>query len=360
MRRLYILLAALAAIAPVSVSASTPIEAKEGKPWKHKATGTLLPATLAGFNRTSLVYFTAPEVDVAANYASADGGEAVTLYLYRNVSGGVPVWFDRSRFYIMNLPDKWGTATGSGIRALTPRGQQVASGLMESYSVTKTGRSTGLMIFPYNGFYAKIRATSNARDLPGLEALMMQAVNSLDWSTKWPVAPASQILDCPQPLAPRQAAKQIEGDNDASLLAGLLGAAVAQTSSPKPDKDDANLPPPTFCREPGQASLAFGIYRPNSDARRFMLAVGDGGRAIVAGPNEIGAIIGGEIAEKDGKAAPDVTYTVTFVELDKTKTFADFDSLPTTEQVVDVVEKGRPVSTATTWGKKRDIQIHTN
>ena len=77
------LLAALAAIAPVSVSASTPIEAKEGKPWKHKATGTSFPATLAGFSRTSLVYFTAPEVDVAANYASADGGEAVTLYRSR-------------------------------------------------------------------------------------------------------------------------------------------------------------------------------------------------------------------------------------------------------------------------------------
>jgi hypothetical protein len=137
-------------IAPVS--AATPIESKPGKPWKHKATGAALPDILAGLPRTNMVYFTSPEVDVAADYQNADGTEAVTLYVYRDVSGSVPVWFDRSRFYIMNLPDKFGTATSTGVRPFTPRGQKVASGLIDSFSVTKGPKTTGLMIFPFNGF----------------------------------------------------------------------------------------------------------------------------------------------------------------------------------------------------------------
>ena len=77
------------------VSAATTIEAKPGKPWKHKATGAALPASLAGLPRTKVVYLTSPEVDVAANYENADGSEAVTIYIYRDVSGSVPVWFDK-------------------------------------------------------------------------------------------------------------------------------------------------------------------------------------------------------------------------------------------------------------------------
>ena len=191
--RVFLLGLAAVGICTAPVSAATPIESKPGKPWKHKATGAALPATLAGLPRTSMVYFTSPEVDVAADYQNADGTEAVTLYVYRDVSGSVPVWFDRSRFYIMNLPDKFGTVTSTGVRPFTPRGQKVASGLIDSFSVTKGPKTTGLMIFPFNGFYVKIRASSGTRDVPALEALMLEAANTIDWSSKALVA---WVVEC--------------------------------------------------------------------------------------------------------------------------------------------------------------------
>jgi hypothetical protein len=114
-------------------SAATPIKLSPDKSWKHKATGIVFAPVVAGLQRQGVAWYSAPEVDVSGDYWSADGNDAVTIYLFRNVSGDVPVWFDRARTFITHLPDKYGTVAPTGIRHLVPRGQDTASALFETY-----------------------------------------------------------------------------------------------------------------------------------------------------------------------------------------------------------------------------------
>lgn len=356
MRFPIILLAAIVIASPVS--AATDLKFDPNKRWEHKPTGIVLLPTLGAVKRNRLAWFSAPDVDVAGEYWSGDDNDTVTIYLYRNVSGDVPMWFDRARFYILNLPEKYGAVTPTGVRAFTPRGTTVTSGLMETYQLSKNGRSSALAVLPFNGFYAKFRATSKTRDLAGVEALLLEAVNTFDWSSKTKQRPAITIADCATPLAARGPAKQLEGED--RMMAGLLGGLFAQVGK-QVIKGKPLPPPPTYCREPGQSSLSYGLYRADSDVEHFTLAVHDGGRAINVGRNGLTELVKREIAESDGKKDDQPRYTVNFVQLDKVETYSDFASLPLPGQAVEQVEKTRPVSTAGTWGKEdKKVTISTN
>ena len=356
MRMLLFVAAAVLAAAP-SVGA-TDIKADVTKRWAHKATGIVLPPSLAGLPRTRLAWFSAPDVDIASEYWSADGNETITVYLYRNVSGSVPLWADRARYYIQNLPDKYGTVTAGGLRPFTPRGQRVASGMMESYQLGKWGKSSALAVIPFNGFYAKMRVTSKTRDVAGIEALLWQAVNAFDWSSKTAQIPAVAVIDCAAPLAARAPARGIEGQD--RMMAGLLGGLFASVVSSRPDKGAAPSAPTVYCREPGAATLTYGLYRADASAEHYMMALHDAGRAITVGRNGLAELIKSEIAESDGKKDAQPRYTVSFVHMDKTETFSDFDSLPLPDQAIEHVQTSRAVSVTGTWGAKaKNITIQT-
>lgn len=347
MRLMILVAAALSAAVPAV--AATDIKHDSSKRWAHKPTGVSLPPTLAGLPRSRLAWFSAAEVDVAGEYWSADRNDTITVYLYRNVSGDVPMWADRARFYILNLPDKYGAVTATGLRPFTPRGQSVTSGLMESYQLGKWGKSSALAVLPLNGFYAKFRVTSKTRDVAATEALLWEAVNAFDWSSKVRHIAATPIVDCATSLATRPPARVIEGQD--RMMAGILGGLFAAVNFDKPAKGDVP-PPPVYCREPGPADLSYGLYRANGDVEHYTLAIHDGGRAIKVGRNGLSEIIKSEMAESEGKKDAQPRYTVSFVHLDKTETFSDFGSLPLPDQAVEQAEKSRPVSTAGTWGKK--------
>jgi hypothetical protein len=60
----------------------------------------------------------------------------------------------------------FGEVTPGGIRAFTPRGQDRASGLMESYRTAGQYPATMLAVLPVQGFYAKVRASSTSARIP--------------------------------------------------------------------------------------------------------------------------------------------------------------------------------------------------
>ena len=92
MRVLLLGLASVLALAlPSLAAAQNVVPTKANKPWTHQASGISLPPTLAGLKRSDVRWFSSQEVDVAGVYDSNDGGTQLTLYLYRNVSGDVPV-----------------------------------------------------------------------------------------------------------------------------------------------------------------------------------------------------------------------------------------------------------------------------
>lgn len=348
MRTLRLLLSAVLALAVAQAAPAQPtdLKARVGKDWKHKPTGIQLPAQLAGLQRDSVKAFGNSEIDVAGDYWSVDGADTVTVYLYRNVSGSVPVWFDRARTIIHLLPEKYADPRGTGIRAVTPRGQLAASGLMEILTTSGKNRTTGLMMIPVNGFYAKIRATSTARDPASLEQLMLAVSNEIDWTSRQKEVAATPVPDCPSSLPSRPPARLAAASKDDQMMSALIGGIVAQAAS----LDEA-AKRQGYCREFGPAQISYGIYRPDASTERYLMALVDSGRAIVVGSSDLNQIL------SELKTAPRVS--VSHVELDRTATYGDFETLPLPDQAVEMVEKTAPLSVASTWGKKnRNLTIN--
>lgn len=349
MRNLVLILSVVSAmcLAPAAAAAPVEVKASPGKEWKHKPTNLKLPAAINGLNRTAVTAYVSSETDIGANYWSADGSDNVTIFLFRNVSGNVPLWFDRARSVIQLLPEKYPNPKSSGVRAFTPRGQSVASGLMEVFTTDQKYKATGLMVLPVNGFYAKIRATSARLDAAALELLMLAAANSVEWSSRTKEVAASAISDCPAPLPARTAAKIATVTEQDRMTMALLGGVLAQAASFK--EAPAQL---DYCREPGPSQIAYGVYRPANSTERYLMALLDSGRAIAVGNSGFSQIL----SELDKPSRISVSH----VEMERTATYGEFETLPLPEQVVEMIEKSSPVSVATTWGeKRRDITINT-
>lgn len=350
-----IYLAAILALSLTQAAMAVPadIQVASGNEWKHVPTGLKLPAQLAGsLERQKVTAIAGPETDVGANYWSADGADNVTIYLYRNVSGSVPVWFDRARNLIQLLPEKYPNPKSLGIRPFTPRGQQVASGLFELFTTDSKFRATGVMLLPVNGFYAKIRASSSTRGPGELEQLMQAAVNGIDWSSRAKEVAAVPVADCPTPLPARSPAKLAKLNQQDQMMAALLGGVVAQAATIEDDKEvSKEAVQVSYCREPGPLQIPYGIYRPAGSADRYMMAIFDAGRAIVVGSSDILQIL----AEMKKPARVSVSY----VEMERTSTFGDFKTLPLPEQALEHVQKSAPISIASTWGDKREVSINS-
>lgn len=347
MRKIGMLLAAISMAAAVPAMAQTrDLQVKPGKQYKHKATGVKLAPTLAGLSRTAVTAFAGTDTDIGANYWSADGSENITVFLYRNVSGSVPVWFDRARISVLLMPEKYRNARSLGTRVFTPRGQDQATGLIEVFTTDSEFRSTGVILFPVNGFYVKIRASSKSRDAAGLEQFLLSGVNTIDWSSPQKEMAAAPVTDCPATLANRSPAKLAATNNKDRMMSALLGGIVAQAGALKTTR--ATI---TFCREPGPSSIPFGIYRPDAANERYMMALRDAGRAIIVGSSDLTQIL------SELKAAP--RFSIGLVDLERTETFGDFQSLPLPDQAMEMIQKTAPLSVASTWGdKKRALTIN--
>ena len=346
MRKLGMLLAAIlmAAAAP-AMAQPRDLKAKPGKVHKHKATGVKLAPALAGLERTGVTAFAGSETDIGANYWSADGSENITVFLYRNVSGSVPVWFDRARTTIALMNEKYRNSRSLGTRLFTPRGQDRATGLMEMFTAEGEFQSTGLMVFPVNGFYAKIRASSKSRDAAGLEQMMLAGINAIDWSSRIKEAAAAPVKDCATKLPDRGPAKLASTTSQDRMMSALIGGVIAQASALKTSPATVS-----FCREPGTPSVVYGIYRPDGSAERYMMALRDAGRAIIVGSSDLTQIL------SELKTAP--RFSTSLVDLERTETFGDFQTLPLPDQALEMIQKTAPLSAASTWGDKKRVPHH--
>lgn len=348
MRGLGLLLAAVSVAfgAPASAQPSD-LQAKPGKSWKHKATDVKLPALLAGLQRDNVRSFGGMQTDIAANYWSADGSDNITVFLYRNVSGNASVWFDRARSLILLQPAKYVNPRSLGIRSITPRGQSQASGLLEIFAAESQFRSTGLLLLPVNGFYAKIRASSKSRDAAGLEQLLVTAANSIDWASRQKELASVPVNECASGLPQRGPAKLATISSEDRMMSALIGGVVAQAIAIK-----AEPPSIVYCRDPGPLQIPYGLYRAGGSNDGYLMALLDSGRTVAVGSSDLVQIL------SELKQAPRIS--VAHIALEKTSTYGDFETLPLPDQALEMVDKTQPISVAVTWGgKKRDIIINT-
>jgi hypothetical protein len=343
--------------APQGAAQARSIDVAAKKPFKHRHSKVALPPSLAGLPRGHILELEGDQLDVSISYGTPDLHEVYTVYVYRNVSGGLPVWFDRARAMIEQR-GQLGTATfREAPVAFVPPGRGNASGLAAVYALAgKDYRSTGIALVPVGEWLVKMRASSTTLSPDELDARMKAALAEIAWPGNMAAAPAAvPVTACKTALAYAGDAKPFKSEDDsggAMLLGALLGQAVATDLA---QNQAAAAVQTHWCRDPAALEGA-GIYRADEETDGYLLALADAGRAAEVGRSAGQALM--EIAdEKPGKPA----YAIELLLLGETLTSTSFDALPPPSQALAIVKEGRFSSSVPTWGKKKgEIRINAD
>lgn len=330
------------------------------KPYRHAPTGLVIPTALDGLPRFSASAFAADHLDEAFNFGTSNSSEGITVFVFRNVAGAVPVWFDRVARVMENRDTYGGLTIAKPAAAFTPPGQTTASGLIASYRpVRGPYRSTALAFFPLGpDWYVELRYSSTTIEAEAIDARLRGAVAALGWPRKIAAQPAAApIAACAAPLALNGAANAVKGENAmaSSLFAGLL-ASVGHDATKKTAKDTPPAAPFVWCRDTATypALAAHGVYRPRDSNDQYLVALADAGRGIWVSPDPITALLA---KDKDGSTA---VWSLTLNDVAVTTSYAGRDRLPPPDQAFAIVNSEPYSSRTTTWGKQHNIQVNSD
>ncbi|UZK64799.1 hypothetical protein [Sphingomonas sp. M1-B02] len=321
-----------------------------GKAFEHQHSKLRLPGELLGFRMTRLIENAPDQLDVVALWDSPDNKEAISVYVYRFVLGAVPVWFDRARVAIETRADVYGSVTRlPGAMAFVPPGQSTASGLATTYATQGRFRSTGVALLPMGEWLVKVRYSSATLAPEQLAPRVQAVLAALTWPDKIGAAPAAVPIEpCATPLIFAGKANPAKQDSGSALMAALM--ATAEGAKDDPVKRPAA--PASWCRDPALVE-AGAVYRPDASASSYLIAINDAGRGVRVGPNLASAILA-----KDMKRDSKPSWSIGMIELARHINFPAVDRLPAPQQVIDIIKQGRYDSMVTSWGKKRDVQLH--
>ena len=325
------------------------LEVKAEAPFRHAHARLELPPRVGGIARSRVAELEPDQLDTIVDYTAPDLSSAYTFYIYRNVAGALPVWFDRAAWMIEHR-DALGTATRHGTAAaFVPPARSEAAGLLATYDLSgKDFRSTGIALVPLGEWYVKLRASSKTLSAAELESAMKAALAELRWPKSMPPAAAAMPVErCATALALRDEAKPIEGSEragESTILNAIMGIAVANAAKKK--GEPAPVRTTIWCQDAAQA-LQAGVYRADGATDSYLLALSDAGRAIWAGPDPGLSIL----SQIDAKAKADKpTFLVKLLLLPRTLTSRAYDRLPPPNQALAIVKEGHFASAVPTWG----------
>ncbi|WP_447760988.1 hypothetical protein [Sphingopyxis panaciterrae] len=306
-----------------AASAQQPLPVQAGTAWMHAHSGITIPATLGDLARMRATSFVEPQLDISQNFGSSDGQQQLTIYIFRNTNGSVPLWFAQAQRAITMRDDLKNPALAIPPVAFTPPGRAAGSGLKAVFAPTGVEgvRSTGVALFAVGDWYVKLRATSATLSASELSDWIETALAgiTLPRAAAAPALPAAvqPIAGCDAPLTFAPEA------TDSALAATALTIGV-QTPA-------ARLKPAQWCLD----SVVGGnraVYRPDGTRDRYLLATGDNGKALAVQPQ-----------------APGGYYSVNFVTAAQTFRLVAQDRLPSPQRVLALVDGERSVGATSTW-----------
>lgn len=344
------LILAAAALPAAAQSASDihKMPLKPGKGFEHKSSKVELPPTLDGLRLGNLDEFGEGQVDIAARYGVDGVPELLTVYIFRQASGGLPVWFDRA-IHSINASGAFGTPTrlpGGG--AFVPPGQTEAAGLIATFSSAKPPfQSTGVAIVPLGDWLIKIRYSSASIAPDQMDARIRTILGALHWPGKVPAASAvAEVQPCAAPLRFSGTAQPVKVDGANTLGAALMSVQL----DPRPG--DVPKPNPVWCKDAMQ--LPYGaLFRGDNETDGYLIALSDAGLAVRVQPNAAN-IIASEI-DKDAKP----NWSVQLIELARTTNYVPRDRMPLPDDAARVINEGHYTSRVTTFGKS-NIEINSD
>jgi hypothetical protein len=342
--------ALMVVVAPAPASAQVNhIQADPQKEFKHRPSGIVVAAAAAGIPRTVVEQFDDKQLDFAAEYRTPDDREITTIYIFRKVTGDVPLWFDRIQRTIEARTVLASPTIAIPVAAFTPAGQSNARGLRAVYAAgAPPFKSSGAAMTTTGDWFVAIRATSQTLTPEQLLVRIEQTFGAIKWPREKVAASNAYVMsDCPTALAQGPDAVPVK-DDDAVILASALSASVSKTLERK-----GMVETPRWCRDPFKTPDA-GAYRPDGTLDRYLLAFQDAGRGLMVTPNGLAGILMGAT----GNAPP--TYMVELIDIDQHVGFGNFQTMPGPAQALWLDEHGTRKYSASTWGKGSNIEINSD
>jgi len=304
-----------------AASAQQPLPVEPGTAWMHAHSGIAIPATLGELARMRATSFAEPQLDISQNFGSSDGQQQLTIYIFRNTNGSVPLWFAQAQRAISLREDLRNPALAIPPVAFTPPGRAAGSGLKAVFAPTGVEgiRSTGVALFAVGDWYVKLRATSATLSASELSDWIETVLAGITLPRTAPAPPAAMqpIAGCDAPLtfAP-------EATDSALAPAALTIGVQAPAARMKPER---------WCLD-SVVSGNRAVYRPDGTRDRYLLATGDNGKALAVQPQ-----------------APGGYYSVNFVTAARTFRLVAQDRLPSPQRALALVDGERSVGATSTW-----------
>jgi hypothetical protein len=344
-------LVAIACTAPVSAQGPKPLEIDIAKGWTHELSGLSFPAAIG-----QIPYFRASAHvdggwDNALQYNDKDGNNIVSVYIYQAAVQDIGVLFSESRKSIETRKDYFGTVTPLySPTAFAPPGRSTLSGLRIVYSTDGQFPATALAIMPLGrDWVVKLRLSSKTKSTQELDAALTDAVKSLGWPSDSNAHPAAkETVACGSALHDLGEAKILKPNTAYALANALLAIDVA-------DKKGEKTPPsPVYCRDES-IKFPYSIYRPDNAADRYMISLGDSGKAVFVQPDQ-----SRELRIKDGQVGGADAYSTSLVVPGSTSFYASFDLMPSPEQAIKSVNTTRRLSRTGRGGGDTNVEIDSS
>lgn len=153
--------AAFVAVSNAKDRASPPVD----RAWRHQSSRIALPETVGGLPR-QIAFSLAPSAPEArSSYGTTEGDETLSIDIFRNMSGDVPLWFSQVQRSVESLRAYDGAKlavppTPFGLPALGDN-----SGLLAVYDRQSAGKrqSIGVALVPVGDWYVHVHAVSFKR-----------------------------------------------------------------------------------------------------------------------------------------------------------------------------------------------------
>ena len=344
-------LAIAASLTAAPAAAQRVLDIESSEPWTHPHSGIVVPTGLLGLERASAKEFAPDFLNLGFSFQNEE--EELSLYIYRDTNGGVPVWFEQARLGI-ELRDIYGKPKlAYAVEAYAWPGAEVWQGQRGIYATPKStfAKSTGLVLFSVNGWFVKLRASSATKSAEELGAWIDAAFAEITPPSSEVSQPAViAVTDCTKKLDFKKKAKDAKLDGSSSIISALLGGMIAekvQEAKENPQSKEAVA----WCRDSalGEVQVA---YRANASENSYLIALGDSGMGVSVGPDSTGQIF----ADEDDKK--DIPFGITVITDSQRINYVPQNRLPSLKRVLEVINNNRRTSAVSTWGDDSTIEIN--
>ena len=336
--------------APLAAQQAKPLQLDMTNVWTHEQSGLVFPKEMGALPFLSATQFADGGWDLSLQYSPAELTDTVSIYVYQAAVQDIGLLFSESRTSLENRKQVYSSVSPlTPVSAFTPPGQNTASGLRIAYNTEGAYKSTALAIAPMGGdWVVKFRVSSTTLSAAELDIRLTDAIQMMGWPVDNRRHPeAIEAQSCSSSLPPFKKAERVKADGGNAMLNALFASAIsAGSAEPEVDETVASR----YCRDQNM-QFPFSIYRPDNAVNRYVISLGDSGRAVFVEPDLASQIM----AESDAKKG--ANYTIRMVVPGLVDTYPSHDRMPSPEQAVSIIETLPLASSVSRSGDDKTISL---